>query len=150
MPASPARFSFYWEHLIGPPVFMSSWQNRNTVAASRPRWTRGASRFESGSAVVAFLAPARLEPSQDMSAHVVIQVGLELPAEALVRGSKRLEVARIEGAMTNVDRMFAPNQTTVLTVELKRRLNKSVFQLTDRLRYQKIDGKPWPDAWIED
>jgi hypothetical protein len=51
------------------------------------------------------------------------------------------------GAVSEVATFLKPNQTTLVDVVLRRRLNKNVFRLTKKLSYQKIDGKPSKD-WI--
>jgi hypothetical protein len=51
------------------------------------------------------------------------------------------------GAASDVAMFLKPNQTTLVEVVLRRRLNKNVFRLSKRLSYQKIDGKPSKD-WI--
>jgi hypothetical protein len=51
------------------------------------------------------------------------------------------------GSASDVAMFLKPNQTTLVEVVLRRRLNKNVFRLTKKLSYQKIDGKPSKD-WI--
>jgi hypothetical protein len=49
---------------------------------------------------------------------------------------------------TNVDDLIRPNQTTLVHVRLKRRLNKNMFVLTDDFSEQKITGKPGSE-WFD-
>lgn len=51
-------------------------------------------------------------------------------------------------APTDVGSLLQPNQTTFVDVIMRRRINRSVFELTDDFSEQKISGKPGPD-WIE-
>ncbi len=49
---------------------------------------------------------------------------------------------------TGVESMVKPNQTTLVDVILKRRINRKVFEITSDFSYQKIDGKAGPH-WID-
>jgi hypothetical protein len=51
-------------------------------------------------------------------------------------------------ASLGADALIRPNQTTFVDVVLQRRINKTVFRITDDFSYQKITGVP-SDQWIE-
>ncbi len=52
------------------------------------------------------------------------------------------------GTASDISTFLKPNQTTLVEVTLRRRLNKNVFRLTKNLSYQKITGKP-SKQWID-
>ena len=57
------------------------------------------------------------------------------------------DVSTFTAAM-GADALIQPNQTTLVDVVLKRRINKNVFRITDNLSYQKITNDPSED-WVE-
>ncbi len=60
----------------------------------------------------------------------------------------RYEDVVFEGALSQIGNFVRPNQTTLVEVVLKRRLNKNVFRLTKDLSVQKIKGVAGDD-WID-
>jgi hypothetical protein len=65
-----------------------------------------------------------------------------VPDSPLINYQETMMLAPID-----VESILKPNQTTLVDVVLKRRINKKVFELTKNLSYQKITGEPG-EEWI--
>lgn len=65
-----------------------------------------------------------------------------VPDSPLINYQETMMLAPID-----VESILQPNQTTLVDVVLKRRINKKVFEITKNLSYQKITGEAGAD-WI--